>query len=81
MWYMPWLREIKSYRGWHTSFKRKSNIYWERRDLLFKEQGVLFSFKNTFLRKKSKVLYQVFFPFDMEIPTFHNFRLESFTVY
>ena len=41
-----------------------------------RSKGVLFSFKNTFLRLKSKVLYQVFFPFDMEIPTFH--ALEPF---
>ena len=44
-----------------------------RRNHLFLWKGVLFSFKNTFLRQKSKVLYQVIFCFGMEIPTFRNY--------
>ena len=82
MWHVPRLRDIKIYRGWHTPFERKSNVYCERRDRLFKEQGcIFFLLKKTSLRLKSKTLYQGFFRFDMEIPTFRNyvFDLDSFT--
>ena len=56
----------------------KENQIFTGSDVIFylRSKGVLFSFKNTFLRLKSKVLSQGFFPFDMEIPTFHD--LEPF---
>ena len=84
MWHVPGLRDIKIYRGWHTPFERKSNVYCEQRDRPFKEQGCIFLLlKKTSLRLKSKALYQVFFRFDMEIPTFRNyvFDLDSFTAF
>ena len=63
----------------------KENQMFTASDVIvcLKSKGVFFPFKKISLRLKSEALYQGFFSFDMEIPTFRNyvFDLDPFTAY